>query len=410
MYATGDLVKWRFDGALLFLGRVDRQIQIRGFRVELGEIEHAIDSLPRVDGSLVIDKEDSSGAKYLVCYYTTIDQLPLSDFREELSSQLPGYMVPQHLVHLEGFPTNLSGKTDIRKLPDPADTLSPKEGGVQPRTTIEAEIYELWQRTLDLKIFDINENFFDIGGNSLRLLQLHEAINAKYDRNLRLIDLFNHPTVKKMSRLLQSTAESSLKTMLPANELPGGFFVGNPTDISRPNTLRAKVNDLDLSSVLSQPTLAASSVSPIHIHLGVMLQLFREYSGLNESSANALIGENELTLVEVDFSAVDDFNGLFIKIAKEHQMSPLSRIALVRGNEPRSIRPLLVATKDNQLSHKKLLEIFDMIFEIDNFTSPSDIRCTYNEHQLVGDKVKSLLGNYVHFFRLLVSDCDERSS
>lgn len=408
LYASGDLVKWRSDGELLFLGRVDRQVQIRGFRVELGEIESAIDSLSQVKASLVINKGDYDTAQQLVCYYTTTDSRPLSNLRNEIAKRLPAYMIPQQFIHLEQFPTNLSGKIDVNKLPAVDYSNSSERQALLPRTAIEAEVHDLWQRILKLETLNIDENFFDVGGNSLSLIQLHEGINAQFDRNIRLIDLFNNSTIEKMSQLLQTTGKSAVKKTLPTNTMPEGFYHSGSIGMITPSTLRATLKNIDLSAFVSQLKPRASTVVPIHIYLGIMLHLLREYSGSHQSSAHFLDLNNEVTSADIDLSTADDFPALFSLIAQQQQMIALNRIGTIRADEGRSFRPLFTSREKGLEGCDKLLEIFDVVISIDCFESPHELLCTYNEAQLISDKMKSFFKNYVQFLRRLADEHEER--
>ncbi|MCU0662310.1 MAG: amino acid adenylation domain-containing protein [Myxococcota bacterium] len=202
MYATGDLAKWGKDGNLLFLGRMDRQVQIRGFRVELQEIETSINKIEGIDNSIVLDIDDAKGMKQLVCYYTSKIEIPTPTIRGAIARFLPKYMVPDHYVHLAKFPVMASGKIDVKQLPAllaPRSTLSEWS---QPRDSFETKMHKIWQDVLGLEGIDIHASFFELGGNSLRLIQLNDFIAKGFDQTLPLVELFNNPTIAGMAQLV----------------------------------------------------------------------------------------------------------------------------------------------------------------------------------------------------------------
>lgn len=215
LYKTGDLVRWLSDGNLEFIGRVDRQVKLRGFRVELGEIESFLRRYPGVKEALVIDRGEGSN-KFLCAYIVLKDQVerPEPDRWEMgikifLSHQLPDYMVPLYFVTLEKFPVNPSGKIDTRALPNPA--LLKEEAGKQvkkPRNGVEELLVQLWAEILSLPVesIGIDRDFFDLGGHSLRAMSLVARIHKDLDIKLRLNEVFEAPTIEAMARYIQDTA------------------------------------------------------------------------------------------------------------------------------------------------------------------------------------------------------------
>ncbi|MFD1120859.1 non-ribosomal peptide synthetase, partial [Sphaerisporangium aureirubrum] len=166
MYATGDLVRWRPDGQLEYLGRTDRQIKLRGQRVELGEIEHVLARHPAVRHCAVILRGDQLAA------YVVGDADP-GHLRRHLAEQLPTYMIPSVFVPLSELPLNPNGKLDTARLPDPAPHT--KEY-IPPRTDTERWLATTWQDLLGVKNVGADDNFFDLGGNSLHGSQLAARI------------------------------------------------------------------------------------------------------------------------------------------------------------------------------------------------------------------------------------------
>jgi amino acid adenylation domain-containing protein len=167
LYRTGDLVRWSPAGDLVFVGRVDQQVKLKGFRVELGEIENSLLRLPAVRDAAVIVKPDKTGSPQLVAYVESGAALTLREVRAELKLWLPEHMLPAQLVILDAFPLTLTGKIDRNALPDPQERRAGASGKAGRLSRVEEAIAEAFKDVLQLDQFDVEESFFELGGDSL---------------------------------------------------------------------------------------------------------------------------------------------------------------------------------------------------------------------------------------------------
>ena len=175
LYRTGDRARWLPDGNIRFLGRIDRQVKVRGFRIEPGEVESRLLTHPRVKESVVVAREAGEGETGLCAYIVprSSNSIPANELKEYLSQKLPHYMVPSSFIFLEKIPLTSSGKIDRRSLPEP-DTVRPelKVTYAAPQSEIEKKVVELWKQVLNLETMGVNDNFFDLGGHSLHVIRL----------------------------------------------------------------------------------------------------------------------------------------------------------------------------------------------------------------------------------------------
>lgn len=205
MYRSGDRVRWREDGQLDYLDRIDRQLKLRGFRIEPGEIESALCSLPDVAQAAVILREDRPGERQLVGY--VVSNAAMSDggegrgetWRRQLSDKLPGYMVPAAVVELAALPLTTNGKLDRTALLPP---MYPVRDQRLPRNAQESTLAALFAEVLGLERVSIDENFFDLGGHSLLATRLVSRIRTELQLELPIHVLFEAPTVLALSRSL----------------------------------------------------------------------------------------------------------------------------------------------------------------------------------------------------------------
>ena len=206
LYKTGDLVRYRPDGNLEFLGRVDNQIKIRGFRVELEEIEEALRSHASVSDCVVILREATDGDKRLVAYVVAAkESVAISELRNFLKTKLPSYMVPAAFEMIESLPLMPNGKIDRRALPEPNATgPEPDELFVPPRTPLEAMLADAWREVLKIDQIGIHENFFDLGGHSLLAAKVVSTVRNILDIELCMVDVFEAPTIAGLTMLLNA--------------------------------------------------------------------------------------------------------------------------------------------------------------------------------------------------------------
>ncbi len=211
LYRTGDLARYRADGNIEFLGRLDHQVKIRGFRIEPGEVEAVLGQHPAVVESVVLAREDVPGDKRLVAYVAHKQEpVPtVTDLRHFLRQQLPDYMLPAAFVMLDQMPLTPNGKVDRRALPAPESARPELESAyVPPHTSLERTIAAMWQELLHVDKIGVHDNFFDLGGHSLLILQLHGKLVEVYgDKKITVVDLFQSPTISSLARFL-SQADS----------------------------------------------------------------------------------------------------------------------------------------------------------------------------------------------------------
>jgi len=213
LFRTADLGRYRPDGAIEFLGRIDHQIKLRGFRIELGEIETVLSQHPAIKEVVVLAREDAPDDKRLVAYLVS-DQEPVptyTELRRFLKEKLPDYMVPAAFVMLDALPLTANGKVDRRMLPEPGRITPELETPyVAPRTEVESAIVAIWKEVLHVEKVGVHDNFFDLGGHSLRMIQVHSALQERLKRDLPVIELFEYPTIDSLARYLsQGKSEQS---------------------------------------------------------------------------------------------------------------------------------------------------------------------------------------------------------
>jgi acyl carrier protein len=219
LYKTGDRARYRADGNIDFLGRSDQQVKIRGFRVELGEIEAVLTRYPAVQQAVVVASEDIPGENRLIAYIvpTAEEVLSASELRNFLKSEIPEYMIPWTFVVLDAIPLTPNRKVDRSALPAPEPSRPElKNPFIEPRTTVEEVLAKIWAEVLNLQQVGIHDNFFDLGGHSLRATQVVSRACKAFHVELPLRTFFENPTV---SDLAVKIGEIQAQTPVDAGDL-----------------------------------------------------------------------------------------------------------------------------------------------------------------------------------------------
>lgn len=229
LYRTGDLVRWLSDGTLEFLGRLDDQIKLRGYRVEPGEIEATLMRHHRMRDAAVVVRPSPDGDRHLVAYLVTDGTIPPRDLREFLKDKLPEYMVPSAFVTLDALPLTTNGKLNRRALPEPEAQGTAAETSMEPADDVERQLLRIWQEVLAVSSIGPRDNFFDVGGHSLLAVRLFARIQAEMGTTLPLATLFQAPTVQGLAALIrrggQPGAWRSLVAIQPAGSRPPVFAI-----------------------------------------------------------------------------------------------------------------------------------------------------------------------------------------
>jgi acyl carrier protein len=216
LYRTGDRVRWLPEGVLEFLGRLDQQVKVRGYRVEPAEVEAALAEHSAVREAAVVARADPAGEKHLVAYVVPREERnegapPAAELRRFLEGRLPGYMVPSAFVVVGALPLTASGKLDRAVLP----TLAPSAGTglereaafVAPRTTAETVLAAIWAEVLGVSRVGVHDNFFALGGHSLLATQVVSRIRSEFALDMPLRLLFERPTVSGLAGAVEQARD-----------------------------------------------------------------------------------------------------------------------------------------------------------------------------------------------------------
>lgn len=202
IYKTGDEAKIHANGVIEYIGRVDNQVKIRGFRVEKDEIKTRLEEQSEIDEAVILHNTDAQGQLFLSAYLKVSKEQDPIIIRERLKEHFPEYMIPDYIIQLEQFPLTSHGKIDEKSLPDPRKAV---EGDYEVASTnTEIIISGVWREVLGLNVININESFFKLGGNSLKLVMVFNQLQEKLNAQLAIANLFEYPTIKNLAQFIDS--------------------------------------------------------------------------------------------------------------------------------------------------------------------------------------------------------------
>ncbi len=242
MYRTGDRVRWTGEGELEFLGRVDHQVKIRGLRIEPGEVEAVLAGYPAVSEAVVTVREDGPGGAMLVAYLVPAPEAGraalVDELRAHLRERLPEQMVPAAFVLLDTLPLSPNGKVDRGALPAPGRSGGARQGGA-PLTEAERAVAAIWEGVLGVSDVGVADNFFDLGGHSLLLVQVHSRLQERFPDRVALVDLFTHRTLGALAAHLDGGGAPTTPGAAEARTVPAVPDAPRAPAVPEPRTREA---------------------------------------------------------------------------------------------------------------------------------------------------------------------------
>ena len=219
MYKTGDIARWNKGGNIEFMGRGDNQVKIRGYRIELDEIESELLGVNYIKQVVVIDKKDDDGDKYLCAYIVSDHEINIRDLRKQLLQRLPDYMLPTYFIQIEVLPININGKLNKEMLPEPKDAIKIQSIYEGPKSYVQEELVKIWQDILTISPIGINDNFFDLGGHSLKAMTMTTRIRKELNVEITIKEIFQLQTIKELSTIILTREECAASIINPVRNM-----------------------------------------------------------------------------------------------------------------------------------------------------------------------------------------------
>ncbi|OAB42663.1 non-ribosomal peptide synthetase [Paenibacillus glacialis] len=411
MYRTGDLARWLPDGNIEYLGRLDHQVKIRGYRIECGEIEHALTNHPSVKEAVVIKREGNAGSSAFLCAYVITEESVTSiQLREHLATTLPDYMIPAFYMELPQMPLSPNGKVDRKALPTPDGMLDTGISYVEVSGDTERTIAVVWGELLGRSDIGANHNFFDVGGESLLLIRVHQRLDELYPGVLKVTDLFNYPTIASLAEYIESHGDKL--RLWHWSGIPLRDDCSNEAYAAQWKSSFQLTLDTDLVQGLAK--LAESqSVAVESVTLALYLLFWKQQANSNLILLPVATSKGRIAPIEIDFSTVKEFNEMLQVVVSSLNDAEVEydvqQVKLERGSHDGfSVAPLYVdGSKNSMTAGQELLQVFDIVLtmDINKGTAVKGVingLLEFNARRLKKEKVKEWAQGYVKLLRMAV--------
>jgi amino acid adenylation domain-containing protein len=406
LYRSGDLARLLPNGEMEYLGRKDHQVKIRGHRIELGEIEYILLKTGYVKEALVISNEESGGDKYLAAYLVAKDSLDIPEIRESLRRKLPDYMIPAFFIQIDRIPITSNGKVDGKSLPKPSGNVHSGVEYVAPRNEEEQRLVELFREVLDTDKIGINDNFFDIGGNSILLIKLHSLLEEQYGGIISAADLFTYSTIQRLADYINNK-ELDRKIALRTIPMPGDFFAEGGSE-AEDSTFELSVDGETIEKARRVSSLYR--VQDVDVFLSVLIYMLSELSDHPEISIQTMTGSNRrISPLDVNTDEAEDFYSLLQMVgarrqnAVEESMYGVGELKDISISRPENRIALFFYDKRLLSEPPDLTDFFDLVFEMEEKTGEIRFKCEYDGRRLMKQKVMSMLEQYLKFIKIAAS-------
>ncbi|EPR07806.1 non-ribosomal peptide synthase/polyketide synthase [Ruminiclostridium papyrosolvens] len=396
IYLTGDIVRWTKDGNLEYLGRCDEQVKIRGNRVEIGEIEKVALQFQGITDCVATVWETKSADKRIALYYCASETIDAQELKAFIARFLPGYMIPNAYCLLDNMPVTSNGKVDKKKLPDP-EAFEEKVEITVEMTEIMENVLDVWKEVLETENIGVYDNFFDVGGNSILLISMHEKLEEIYPKALSISDIFANPSIVMLAEVIEKHQNRNGEyRRLKGIVLPEVFFSG---DIENGGTGRYNYSctQEQVNGILRQE---ADYTELQNIFTGIYYYLLNNISKQEKIQIQCRNSDSKYYSLDIDLEDNHLLDSIVNKVkeAREHavknsyDLNEISR-AFIENLDGAQVVPLL---KFGNKSSKEEAVLFDyeICIKIMQDTISFDL-IQFNE-RLNGQYMEHMLNSYIN--------------
>ena len=402
-YKTGDLAKWDENGLINFIGRNDNQVKINGHRIELAEIEHCVLSHPYITKAVVLVNE----GKKIVCYYTTSQKIKAEELKTYLKSRLPSYSIPSFFMEVDSFSLTPNGKINKSKLPK-VNIENNKSSIILPTNDTEQQLLNIISQLLNFKNISINDNLFNIGGDSLFAINLSVQIQDRLHIQLFVKDIMEHPTIQDLSNLIKSKTVSKAQSILT---VPESDFYATSSAQKRIYFASKLDNNNSILYNISGGIVLDKKIDTLKLEKCLQLLINRHeslrtyFEMKNNTVVQRILNKFEFKLDILENAQIQDLDKIFHKFVKPFNLNkaPLFRATYITFTNGKSA--LLIDTH-HIVSDGRSLEIFvDELCKLYNGESLPTINITYKDYayfeknELISDNLREAKNYWINQFK-----------
>lgn len=411
MYKTGDLVKFINYGIIEFVGRNDTQIKIRGFRIELEEIKKQILIYKNIKEVVIVVHKDVNRHEYLCAYFVANNKIDIEDLRQFLLSKLPSYMVPTFFIPLEKLPLTINGKLNSKLLPLPSESIEGINEYKAPGNEIELQIAKIWQKLLEIEKVSVSSNFFDIGGNSLLLIQMQAQLQKYYPGKVTMADIFLYPTISKLAGYIETNLNNNLKQKKPVQIVPldvPEIFLTNG-EVKEYNSLKFEIEN-EVYRNISLFSERENVEVPV-ILLSIYIYLLAKMTSRDEITIQTMLNlSNQVTSLTVNLKDIKDFYELFKIVNNKLKFVDLDDTYYLedvlffdKKNDATKVIPL-VYNKNLLVRNFDLTNVYDLILEMNEIKDTVIFKIEYERIKLSESNLETMIKKYLSLITVIINN------
>ncbi|MBN1050264.1 non-ribosomal peptide synthetase [Clostridium botulinum] len=404
IYKTGDLARWTYDGNIEYLGRNDNQVKVRGYRIELSEIERQILILSYVKEVAIIVNEDKNNNKIIIAYLVGDKDILVEKLKQDVSNVLPEYMIPDYFIQVDKMPLSQNGKIDRKELMNIKVQNKENVEKKLPQTVLEGKIAKIWSAILDKNQIGVNDNFFDIGGNSILLIRMHSRLEKEFPNKVNVSDLFSYPTIEDIAKHIELKGLDNNKIEIKYITIPDEYLVKEYQN-NKDNFIKANIksNYIDrLSQIADEEDVDLESIL-----VSLLVYLLNKITKSNYITLEVATKINKLKFISVDIDEVTNMSSLIRKVKyllgqndsnNEYEIENLTKISQIkRRNE------VSVLFNYNKVMTKKvdLCNYYDLIMETSTSSDGVSLVVEFNSNKLLSNKIQSLFEKYIKLIKIM---------
>ncbi|AEY65149.1 non-ribosomal peptide synthetase [Clostridium sp. BNL1100] len=408
IYYTGDMARILENGEIEYLGRGDNQVKLRGYRIELEEIENQLLNHSLINQAVVIPWEGKNDNRYLCAYVVGEKAIKIQELKDFLAKKLPEYMIPSYIVQLDKIPLSQNGKLDRKSLPEPSGDILIQTEYVAPKNETEDRLVNIWHEVLGTERIGVEDNFFEIGGNSMLLIQVHSMINSVYPSKVSVADLFTYPTISKLTELILKKPADKKKIHIKTVKFPEDYFRADDSPVEH-STFVFKIPEALREKLISLADLKNIEVQ--YILLTAYMYLLHEISEEDEISTNILgdtKGMDGARGLDIDMSEISSIENLLLTVYEKCTGAEASYTYYLDD------RDIFELSRDNysiasffsyaDYKLENISDIYDVILKVNDSDQEIDFICIYNHHRLKQEKVMEMIKTYISVIEALTEN------
>lgn len=390
MYQTGDMARWLENGEIEYLGRNDNQVKIRGFRIEIGEIENAIQKIEGIHKVVVDVKEDGSN-KFLCAYYTANQEYDVYLIRDILKKQLPNYMIPSYFVKLKEIPLNANGKINRLLFPYPRTSFNNKTDIEENKSDLEEKLITMWKTLTTCEYISIHDSFFDIGGDSYKVIQMQNMIEETFHIKIDVADIFSNFTIYQLANCIINLKDSKKQLEIYSINFPKEYYHSMEKEYSQ-TALKYEIRETQYQKLKTY--IKQNSYTVDDVYFAMYLYTLSKVCGKDELTIYTLNTEDMILPVSIDlakFNTVDELIQQIILI-KNNQDSWYKYEQLVKLEDHMTTCHIFVQV-DEFVDLQEVFDVYIQCLEMEGFFKVS---LTYRNANLEDNKVQEFFNIYIN--------------